>query len=101
MKLGETELRYLIESRPGDLFALDYVKANGEQKRINAQWGADKKQGESKLPYNPSSGGNIVLFDCAANGCRTYKLANIVGISYGDGVKYEGPAAGRAILPQV
>lgn len=90
-ELDGAQIVQLIEARPGDLFTLDFIKADGSPRRMNAQWGVNGKR-DSKLPYDPAKGGNIVVFDCSKAQCRTVKVESILGVNYGDGVQYVGPA---------
>ena len=44
IQLDSSGIRALIESRPGELFSLDFIKANGELRRMNCQYGVNAKR---------------------------------------------------------
>lgn len=71
----------------GRIFNVTFFKQNGEVRSFNARLGVKSKLHGGKLPYNPDTRNNIVVYSMDDNGYRTIKVDNIIRLK-ANGVVY-------------
>ena len=91
MKRVET-IRDIINQSGNNICSVIFLKMDGTVRKMNFRRKVSKGVNGKGLKYNPSSVGNMVVFDMGANGFRTIKLDNVMelkvnGKSYNFGDK--------------
>ena len=91
MKRVET-IRDIINASGGHICSVIFLKMDGTVRKMNFRRKVSKGVNGKGLKYNPSSVGNMIVYDMGANGFRTIKLDNVMelkvnGKSYNFGDK--------------
>ena len=67
----------IINASGGHICSVIFVKMDGSVRKMNFRRKVKKGVNGKGLKYDPSSVGNMVVFDMGANGFRTIKLDNV------------------------
>ena len=91
MKKVET-IRDIINASGGHICSVIFLKMDGTVRKMNFRRKVSKGVNGKGLKYNPSSVGNMIVYDMGADGFRTIKLDNVMelkvnGKSYNFGDK--------------
>ena len=91
MKKVET-IRDIINQSGGHICSVIFLKMDGTVRKMNFRRKVSKGVNGRGLKYNPSSVGNMIVYDMGADGFRTIKLDNVMelkvnGKSYNFGDK--------------
>ena len=77
MKKVET-IRDIINQSGNNICSVIFLKMDGTVRKMNFRRKVSKGVNGRGLKYNPSSVGNMIVFDMGANGFRTIKLDNVM-----------------------
>ena len=67
----------IINQSGGHIASVVFVKMDGTVRKMNFRRKVTKGVNGKGLKYNPSSVGNMVVYDMGADGFRTIKLDNV------------------------
>ena len=70
-------IRDIINASGGHICSVIFVKMDGTVRKMNFRRHVTKGVNGRGLKYNPSSVGNMVVYDMGADGFRTIKLDNV------------------------
>ena len=70
-------VKQIIYASGGHICSVIFVKMDGTVRKMNFRRHVTKGVNGKGLKYNPSSVGNMVVYDMGADGFRTIKLSNI------------------------
>lgn len=70
-------VKQIIDESGGNIASVVFVKMDGTVRKMNFRRKVSKGVNGKGLKYNPSSVGNMVVYDMGSDGFRTIKLANI------------------------
>ena len=70
-------IRDIINQSGGHICSVIFVKMDGTVRKMNFRRKVSKGVNGKGLKYNPSSVGNMVVYDMGADGFRTIKLDNV------------------------
>ena len=74
-------IKQIIDSSGGKICSVIFIKkSNGKVRHMVFRKGVSKGVSGRGLRYNPSSVGNVVVFDMGSNGFRTIKLNNVMSL---------------------
>jgi len=73
--------RQLVNSSEGKIFSVEFVKKNGELRKMNARISVKKGVNGKGLKYNPFERGYLVVYDMGSDGFRTINIDTIKDIS--------------------
>ena len=80
-------IRDIINASGGHISSVVFAKMDGTVRKMNFRRKVSKGVNGKGLKYNPSSVGNMVVYDMGADGFRTIKLANVQSLRV-DGVTH-------------
>ena len=70
-------IRDIINQSGGHICSVIFVKMDGTVRKMNFRRHVTKGVNGKGLRYNPSSVGNMIVYDMGADGFRTIKLDNV------------------------
>ena len=70
-------IRDIINASGGHICSVIFVRMDGTVRKMNFRRHVTKGVNGRGLKYNPSSVGNMVVYDMGADGFRTIKLENV------------------------
>jgi len=73
--------RDLIRNSNGKIFSVEFVKKDGELRKMNARISVKKGVNVKGLKYDPFERGYLVVFDMGKDSFRTINLNTIQNIS--------------------
>lgn len=71
----------LIRGSQGKIFSVEFIKKDGELRKMNARIGVSKGVNGKGLKYDPFERGYLVVFDMGKDSFRTINLNTIQNIS--------------------
>jgi len=70
-------VKQIIDESGSNIASVVFVKMDGTVRKMNFRRHVTKGVNGRGLKYNPSSVGNMVVYDMGADGYRTIKLSNV------------------------
>ena len=70
-------VKQIIDESGSNIASVVFVKMDGTVRKMNFRRKVSKGVNGRGLKYNPSSVGNMVVYDMGADGFRTIKLDNV------------------------
>ena len=70
-------VKQIIDEGGSNIASVVFVKMDGTVRKMNFRRKVSKGVNGKGLKYNPSSVGNMVVYDMGADGFRTIKLDNV------------------------
>jgi hypothetical protein len=70
-------VKQIIDASGSHIASVVFVKMDGTVRKMNFRRKVSKGVNGKGLKYNPSSVGNMIVFDMGVDGFRTIKLANV------------------------
>jgi len=70
-------VKQIIDASGGNIASVVFVKMDGTVRKMNFRRKVTKGVNGKGLKYNPSSVGNMVVYDMGVDGFRTLKLDNV------------------------
>ena len=70
-------VKQIIDEGGSNIASVVFVKMDGTVRKMNFRRKVSKGVNGKGLKYNPSSVGNMVVYDMGADGFRTIKLNNV------------------------
>ena len=70
-------IRDIINASGGHICSVIFLKMDGTIRKMNFRRHVTKGVNGKGLKYNPSSVGNMIVYDMGADGFRTIKLDNV------------------------
>lgn len=86
--LTKQELRDRIKTVSGKIFSVEFIKANGERRKMVCRTGVKKHLKGGELPYDPVVKGLLPVFDLHKNAYRMIPLDRVLNIKL-SGDEYE------------
>ena len=86
----ETVVNALVKQTKGRFFAVEFIKKNGERRKMIARTGVTRHLKGGERSYDPEPVGNFIVFDTVAKGYRTINMSTVVSMTVnGERINFE------------
>jgi len=79
--MNNAKARMILNSTRGKFFGVTFTKDDGSTRVLNGRTGVSKYVTGTGLGYNPTSTGNVIVFEPGV-GYRTVKLSRVKSIRF-------------------